>query len=257
MPVCAILNMLNKAYFMDKNTKKIDVCELREKFNMSQEDLARRLDISRPTLAKIEKGERPLSLQEREKIGEIFDLIKDIRADDPDIRINIPQKNLDKFKQVLLYILQKVGSKPNVGMTVLYKLLYFIDFDYYEKYESQLMGLTYIRNHHGPTPKEFIKVVEQMKKDGELEEMQSKYFTYEQKKYIPVNTPDLSKLNGLELSLIDDVLNRLSDKSATELSEYSHRDTPWLTSEDGKEILYESVFYRDSDHSVREYADKL
>ena len=257
MPVCAILNMLNKAYFMDKNTKKIDVCELREKFNMSQEDLARRLDISRPTLAKIEKGERPLSLQEREKIGEIFDLIKDIRADDPDIRINIPQKNLDKFKQVLLYILQKVGSKPNVGMTVLYKLLYFIDFDYYEKYGSQLMGLTYIRNHHGPTPKEFIKVVEQMKKDGELEEMQSKYFTYEQKKYIPVNTPDLSKLNGLELSLIDDVLNRLSDKSATELSEYSHRDTPWLTSEDGKEILYESVFYRDSDHSVREYADKL
>ncbi|MEK7625674.1 MAG: type II toxin-antitoxin system antitoxin SocA domain-containing protein, partial [Patescibacteria group bacterium] len=83
------------------------------------------------------------------------------------------------------------------------------------------------------------------------------YFTYEQRKYIQVSSPDLSKLNGLELALIDDVLNRLSDKSAAELSEYSHRDTPWSTSDDGQEIPYESVFYRDSDHTVREYADKL
>src|SRR3989338_1079397 len=114
------------------------------------------------------------------------------------------------------------------------------------------MGLTYIKNHHGPTPKEFIKVVEQMKIDGELEEVKSKYFTYEQKKYIPVVHPDLSKISGQELELIDDVLNRLAGKSATELSEYSHKDTPWLVSEDGKDISYESVFYRDSDHSVRE-----
>jgi uncharacterized phage-associated protein len=153
--------------------------------------------------------------------------------------------------------LEKVGGKPNVGMTVLYKLLYFIDFNYYEKYEEQLMGLTYIKNHHGPTPKEFIKIVEQMKQSGELEEIRSKYFTYDQKKFIPVVHPDLSKLNGQELSLIDEVLNRLSDKSASELSDYSHHDTPWLTAEEGNVISYEAVFYRDSDHSVREYADEL
>ena len=156
-----------------------------------------------------------------------------------------------------MYILEKVGNRPNVGMTVLYKLLYFIDFDYYEKYEEQLMGLTYIKNHHGPTPKEFIKVVEQMKMAGELEEVKSKYFTYEQKKYIPVIHPDLSQISGQELELIDDVLNRLAAKSATELSEYSHKDTPWLVSGDREDISYESVFYRDTDHSVREYADKL
>jgi hypothetical protein len=64
-----------------------------------------------------------------------------------EIRIDVPQKNLKKFKEVLLYILEKVGGKPNVGMTVLYKLLYFIDFDYYEKFEEQLIGATYIKNH--------------------------------------------------------------------------------------------------------------
>ncbi len=230
---------------------------LRKQFNMSQEDLARRLSMSRPTLIKIEKGERALTLAEQQKVEEIFDLLAYCVSSDPDMRINIPQKNLDKFKQVFLYVLEKVGSRPNVGMTVLYKLLYFIDFDYYEKYEEQLMGLTYFKNHHGPTPKEFIKVVEQMKRDGELEEMSSKYFTYDQKKFVPVVRPDLRKLNGQELELIDDVLNRLAGKSATELSDYSHKDTPWMVAEMGENLEYESVFYRDGDHSVREYADTL
>lgn len=238
-------------------SKKLNIRNLREQFNMSQEELARRLSMSRPTLVKIETGGRNLSLQEEQGIQEIFDLVKDAENKDPDIRISIPQKNLDKFKQVLLYILQKVGGKPNVGMTVLYKLLYFIDFDYYEKYEEQLMGLTYMKNHHGPTPREFIKVVEQMKRGGELEEVQSKYFTYEQKKFIPVIQPDLSKISGQELALIDDVLNRLSDKTAAELSDYSHKDIPYLAADDGVALDYESVFYRDDNHSQREYADKL
>lgn len=238
---------------MNKDNKKIDVREFRNKFNMSQEDLARRLGISRPTLIKVEKGGRPLTLAEREKLSEIFDLVRDEETNDPDVRISIPQKNLKKFKQVLLYVLQKVGGKPNVGMTVLYKLLYFIDFDYYEKYEDQLMGLTYIKNHHGPTPKEFIKVVEQMKKEGELEEIKSKYFTYEQKKFLPVTECDLSALSGRELEHIDWELNRLSNLTAKQISELSHADTPWAVSEIGQPIEYEFVFYRPEETSVREY----
>ena len=53
-------------------------------------------------------------------------------------------------------------------MTVLYKLLYFIDFDYYEKFEEQLVGATYIKNHFGPTPVEFKKIVDTIKLKREL-----------------------------------------------------------------------------------------
>jgi transcriptional regulator with XRE-family HTH domain len=237
--------------------KNIDTKALRAQYNMSQDDLARRLGMSRPTLMRVEKGERPLTLAERAKVEEVFDLVRGSAPVDSSVRINIPQKNLEKFKQVFLYILEKVGNRPNVGMTVLYKLLYFIDFDYYEKYEKQLMGLTYIKNHHGPTPKEFIKVIEQMKQEGEIEEVKSKYFTYEQKKYLPIISPNLALLNGQELELIDDVLSRLASKTATELSEFSHRDMPWMSAELGEDIGYESVFYRDDDHSVRSYDDTL
>jgi len=172
-----------------------------------------------------------------------------------DFRIDIPQRKLEKFKQVFLYILEKVGGKPNVGMTVLCKLLYFIDFDYYEKYEKQLMGLTYFRNTHGPTPREFIKVVEEMKEGGEVIEVKDKYFTHDQKKFLPVNEPDLSDISGQELEIIDDVLARYSNKSATELSALSHLDTPWACAEPGKDLKYEHVFYRPDQFSVREYGE--
>jgi len=152
---------------------KIDTRKLREEYGMSQEDLAKRLDMSRPTLAKIEGDERKLTKVEEEKVYEIFGIVRDYSSSQSDVRVSIPQKKLKKFKQVFLYVLEKTAGKPNVGMTVLYKLLYFIDFDYYEKYEEQLMGLTYIKNHHGPTPREFVRVVDEMEKSGELGEVKS------------------------------------------------------------------------------------
>src|SRR3989339_1771369 len=217
--------------------------EQRKKRNLPQEFLASALKISRPTYVQIEQGERDLTITEAKKLAEVFDIPfdnflegkedaktivkiegkkKQKQEAEDEIRISVPQEKADKFRQVLLYILHQVGGKPNVGMTVLYKLLYFIDFDYYEKYEEQLMGLTYIKNHHGPTPREFIKVIEEMKKNNEIEEVKSPYFKYEQRKFLPRVNADLSKLNGKELEMINCVLAKLSDKSAKELSEYSH-----------------------------------
>ena len=97
-----------------------------------------------------------------------------------EIRIDIPRKNLAKFKEALLYVLNKVGAKPNVGETVLYKLLYFIDFDYYEQYEEQFVGATYRKNKFGPTPLEFRKVADMMIEAGELQKLPNKYFNYPQ-----------------------------------------------------------------------------
>ncbi|NQU82455.1 MAG: DUF4065 domain-containing protein [Parcubacteria group bacterium] len=252
--------------------------KLREKAGMSQAYMAKTLEMSRPTYIQLEKGVRELTISEAEKLASIFGLSLDKflagkspkplnvilekekskkKSEKLDIRISVPQKNVKKFTEVLLYILEKVGAKPNIGQTVIYKLLYFIDFDFYEKYEEQLMGCVYIKNHFGPTPVGFDKIVEQMKKKGEIEKVKSKYFQYEQKKYLPRRKPNLSRLSGLEVAHIDDVLNRLSDKSAKELSEYSHSDVPWITAEDGKPMSYEAVFYRTNETSQREYKDEL
>jgi len=251
--------------------------KLRKKNNMTQEFLASELNISRPTYVQIEQGERDLTITEAEKLASIFGIsFEDFRhgkdssitakieknkikpkIGKQEIRINVPQKNLKKFKEVLLYVLSKVGGKSNVGEAVLYKLLYFIDFDFYEKFEEQLIGATYIKNHYGPTPVEFKAIIGNMIQNDEVVKVEGKYFNYPQRKYLPVRRPDLNVLSGREIEHIDDVLARLADKNAKEMENYSHEDIPWKTAENGKPLSYESVFYRDERYSVRNYEDEL
>jgi transcriptional regulator with XRE-family HTH domain len=249
--------------------------DLRQRMGISQQKLAHSLGVLRPTVSQIESGERKIAADELVKLSDIFNVSieyllgfekepevilyegeKEMKME-TQIRINVPQKNLKKFKEVLLYTLNKVGSKPNIGETVIYKLLYFIDFDFYEKYEEQLIGATYIKNKHGPTPVEFKKIVDRMIRDKEIEKVKSDYFTFPQTKYLPLRKPNLTELKASEVQLIDEVLCRLSDMNATQISDYSHNDVPWLTTKNGQRIEYESVFYRTPPYSVREYAEDI
>jgi transcriptional regulator with XRE-family HTH domain len=249
--------------------------QLRKKHDISQKKLAEELEISRPSYIQIEKGEKELTVSQAQKLADIYDLTMDeliageetkrkikvvarkIKPEKKDIEIRVQEKNIKKFKEVLLYVLEKVGAKPNVGESVINKLLYFIDFDYYEKFEENLTGATYIKNHFGPTPLEFEEIVSEMQKKGEVEKIKSKYFQFDQMKYLPRRPPDLKALNAQEINHINNVLERLSDKCAREIKEYSHGDVPWKSAESGKKIEYESVFYRDDKYSVKEHEDEL
>ena len=261
---------------MTENGKKIGqrIKKMRKEIGMSQQDLAKRFGMLRPTISQMENGERKVSAEELIKLSDILNISVQYlvglvdqpeivlqerreKMTKPQLRINVPAKNLDNFKEVLLYILGKVGSKPNIGETVIYKLLYFIDFDYYEKHEEQLIGATYIKNTYGPTPIEFRKIVDTMIEKKEIVRVANEYFAFPQTKYLPLRKPDLSRLKATEKELIDDVLCRLSDLNASQISEYSHNDVPWMTAEDGKAIEYESVFYRTSPYSVREYSEDV
>ena len=250
--------------------------QLRKKHGLTQEFLASKIGVSRPTYMQIEQGERDLTITEAQKLARVFDIPfedflqgkegaktivrvegkkKQTQKEKSEIRISVPQEKVDKFRQILLHILKKVGGKPNIGMTVLYKLLYFIDFDYYEKYEDQLMGLVYLKNHHGPTPLLFENLIGDMVKKGDVEIVKSKFYQYPQTKYLvnPEIEPNLSILNGQEQKHIDWELERLSDLTANQLSDLSHKDVPWVSAENGKPLDYESVFYRTPETSVREY----
>ena len=255
--------------------------ELRTNAGLTQEFVADRMGVSRPKYITLEVGKTEPSLSEIKLLADLYEVSpgeiiegKIIPLDDTDSDFAIslvPQVEQDiipreadpkvsptKLKNVLLYILCNVGARPNVGETVLYKLLYFIDFDYYEKNGRSITGLTYIKNHFGPTPvKELSHIIENMKETGELEVVETPYFMHVQKKYLPVRRADLSCLSADEIKHIDKVLERLADKSAAELTDLSHKDTPWIATKPNKRIDYQLAMYRTDETSVREYDNDL
>lgn len=254
------------------------ITTLRGQAGLSQQEVADSLEMARATYASLEVSRRQPNLDEIQKLAEFYqtapaELIegKLSSASEPitphdfedtsiesSPRDTSPELQPEKLREVLLYVLEKVGAKPNVGETVLYKLLYFIDFDYYEKYGRSITGLTYLRNHYGPTPAtSFREVVEGLRRKKELEIIETKFFNNTQKKYLPTKRSELQKLSAQELTHINETLSRLSDKTATELSELSHKDTPWRVAKPGKPIDYRFVFYRTDLTAVTEPEDEL
>ncbi len=253
--------------------------KLRKQAGVSQEAVAEAIGIARATYASLEAGRRDPDLGELKNLAEyhevsIGELISDKSikvVEEPTVEYQResefsevlprdidPQISPDKLREVLLYILNKVGAKPNVGETVLYKLLYFIDMDYYERHGQSITGLTYIHNTYGPSPvSDFRAVVNDMIKYDELDIVETKFFNNKQKKYLPQTTPKLDKLSASEIKHIDKELVRLGDKKASELTELAHKDTPWIVAKQGKPIDYRDVFYRTPATAVTEPDDEL
>jgi uncharacterized phage-associated protein len=160
---------------------------------------------------------------------------------------------LAKFEQVLHYIINKCGNLQNVGKTVIWKILYFSDFDFYELYEKHLTGEEYYKLPMGPAPKNFDKAISELKDKRKIKETKIKCGDYLQIKYTSLKEPELSLLDAIEIKEIDKVIRKLSSMNAAQISEYSHKDMPWKSAKDKEQLDYEMVFYRDDLMSVREY----
>ena len=253
------------------------ITELRKMKALSQEDLAKSVKISRPSLAQIELGNRTVDVLEFQQLSialgfSLDDFVSkdfstnnyrdqnlegkaEAKSKKMDERISVPSLQVSKFKNVLLYILERCAGKPNVGETVLYKLLYFSDFNYYELYEEHLTGAKYRKLPYGPVPQKLDKIVLQMIEKGQLQRVKTEYHGYPQTRYLPLVKADLTELKASEKDVIDRVIEQMSDWSAAMVTNYAHGDKPWKATGNNEDINYELAFYRRPPYSVRVYEE--
>lgn len=249
------------------------IAELRKLKGLSQADLAKRLKISRPSIAQIELGNRGVDALELQSLSMILGFSLDefmsneftasntveykpkSKKQTAEERISVPKFDVNKFRNVLLYILEKCAGKPNVGETVLYKLLYFCDFNYYELYEEHLTGAQYRKLPYGPVPQKLDTIINQMIEAGHIQRFKTDYFGLQQTRYLPLIKANLTELKASEKEVIDRVIEQMSDWSAATISAYSHKDLPWEVTDEGNYINYELAFYREAPFSVRNYGN--
>ena len=251
------------------------ISELRKMKNLSQADLAKKISVSRSSLVQIESGNRCVDILELQRLSLVlgfsldhfmsadFAASQQIESPNQEIqdeqteRVSVPHLQVNKFKNVLLYILERCAGKPNVGETVLNRLLYFSDFNYYELYEEQLTGASYRKLPFGPVPQKLDAIINQMIDNGQLQRVKTEYFGLQQNRYLPLQKSNLTQLKASEKEVIDQVIEQMSDWSASAISAYSHKDMPWQASKEGDEIDYELAFYRETPFSVRNYGNEI
>ncbi|EKD31937.1 MAG: helix-TurN-helix protein [uncultured bacterium] len=241
---------------------------------ISQDQLAQALNIPRTSVSQIENGGRELSFIELQKILTLFEAsfeeftahATEVKRENPKKKKGINKKikfDKEKFKQLFLYILEKCGSKPNVGETVLYKLLYFCDFDYFELYEKPLTGMKYRKMQFGPVPDQtlFNPVLKEMRKNGTVERVSRPYLKDTiQTRYLNFVSADLSVFGSdvdKMIKVADSVIERFSGMSARQIEDHSHRDYPWQVHQDNEEIDYGSVFFRSGEFANRDYEEEF
>jgi transcriptional regulator with XRE-family HTH domain len=230
--------------------------KLRQEQGYSQEDLAAHLGVSRQAIGQIEKGERSIDALEIVALSKVFGASVDWIVQTEKTNQKRPalqiQQNLnfsfdkEKFRQTLLYILSVCGGKANIGETVLYKLLYFIDFNAFEILGKPVTGMQYIKMQFGPVPQQgqFRDVVKEMVEKNELKLFMQEYYGMPQKRYVALADPDIKVFSVEEKELIDREIRILSDFTATKIAEYAHGDAPWVLAEDGEPIRYTDVVER-------------
>lgn len=252
------------------------IARLRKNWGLSQENLAKRIGMSRPSLVQLESGNRGIDVSELINLSHVLEfsldefLSPDFKAEEQptkakdshmaeekvEVRISVPELKVEKFKNVLLYLLEHCAGKPNVGKTMLNKLLYFCDFNFYERYEEHLTGAKYKKLPYGPVPQELNEIIDQLIDEGQLKRLTTTYHGFSQERYMPLEKADLTRLSAAEKTVIDHVIQQMSDWNAAKISDYSHQDMPWLATPEGDFISYNLAFYRELPYSVRVYDDE-
>lgn len=217
----------------------------REDRGVSQEYFAKAVGLSRVAVSGVERGSRCVDAMELVKIAEFFKISTDeLLSDDKSKQATIVENNFNfepkKLKNVILYLLEKCGGKPNLGETVLYKLLYFIDFDNFEITGQPMTGINYVNRQFGPVPAtmEYCAVIEEMQNSGQLKIFSQEYYGLTQKRYVALSNYEEGSLSLREIKLVDSVINRLSDMSARQIEDYVHADVPWKLTRDKQIIPY-------------------
>jgi hypothetical protein len=157
----------------------------------------------------------------------------------------MPEFRGDKFKELVLYIAEKCTDDPTFGATKLNKILYFADFYAYGESGVPITGANYDKLRRGPGPRQLISVREELSNAGDICIDKAKYHGYPQERVIPIREANLDLFTAKEIALVDDIIQKLWEIPAANISEYTHRLAGWRIAEDGDEIPYESVFISD------------
>ena len=149
--------------------------------------------------------------------------------------------NKEKYKNTILFFASNV---PNLGKVKLNKLLYFSDFDHFEKYGEPVTGETYQNDKLGPVPMHIEEIIGEMESGGQADIVAEAVIDFVRYHLVPKVHYNPSIFKPSEMEILSAVSEKWGHHTAKELVIASHGEAPWLATRNGNTIPYALAYYR-------------
>jgi len=155
-----------------------------------------------------------------------------------------------KYKEAILYLCAQLDGEIR-GKKKLAKLLYYLDFDHFEKNHKPITGDTYKALPMGPFPEAMTKIIEQLTRAKKLSVTLEK--EYENEKYNPTEIykcqgePDISVFDKEERATLKRVVKLYGRLNGKQLEDLTHAEAPYVATAPKEKIAYELAYYRGTD----------
>ena len=149
------------------------------------------------------------------------------------------QLKKERLKEVIWYICENYNQQ--LYETKLWKLAFFCDTDYFQKYEKPLTEVAYIKNKRGPTP------VYNIAKEAIGELIENGYIVKaDTGAYVAIKEYPLQYLEATQIDAINTTCDKYYKLSVNQICTLAHRDPVYLAAEKANEVLdFSFVAYRD------------
>ena len=139
--------------------------------------------------------------------------------------------NIDKLEAVVSYFAERVS---NLYKVKLMKMLWYADSLYYKMYGCSITGLVYCHEAMGALPIGHYRIVglENIKVKEEEDYEFTKYH------FLPNKKLDLGCLSNKEISILNQVVEKFKNFSATEIVNYMHDEIAYVKTKDGEIIPF-------------------
>lgn len=224
------------------NTYIKKIKKVREKKNVSQEQMAREIKVSRTTYIAIEKEERELGFNEFLKICDF------LKIKPTDLIDSEGDNKREKYKQMLFSFLRLESTDGKIPKTKLAKLLYLADFSFfYEKHKS-MSGLEYRKITYGPVPDEYFSLLGRLEADGEISVDLTDNGAMLISETRKGEKNEINNLNSEEKKLIKSISKKWNSKKTQEIVDFTHSQLPYTFADEGDIIPYGLITQEDPKH---------
>jgi uncharacterized phage-associated protein len=152
--------------------------------------------------------------------------------------------NQKKYKNAIIFFAQKIKN-GTLGKLKMMKLLYYLDFDFFEKYGRSVTGDEYLRFDNGPVPRMGEKMLKEMN-GKEIKILRKKIGNgYNDQMLIEAMVDfDVNVFDKEELLMLGEIAAKWEKFTGSEIKNASHGEAPWIAAKPNEAIDYNLVYYR-------------